>query len=46
MSARVQEDAAGKLDLTFEDLEASGRLKTSRDRCAFTAFARIGLRNQ
>jgi adenylate cyclase len=30
VSARVQEDAAGKLDLTFEDLEASGRLKTSR----------------
>jgi len=36
VSARVQEDAAGKLDLVFEDM-ASRRSRTSRDRC--TSFA-------
>ena len=41
VSARVQEDAAGRLDLTFEDM-GEQRSRTSPGRCGCIAFVPAG----
>src|SRR5229473_2634258 len=41
VSARVQEDAAGRLDLTFDDLGANRASKTLLDRCVSTGFVSL-----
>ena len=41
VSARVQEDVAGRLDLTFDDLGANRASKTLLDRCVSTGFVSL-----